>query len=135
MQNVCIIGGDKMYLNQETKDNIKQSIGNNLGISYEEFESLDIDEQQKLIAIHRKKQKRKNSDEVTVMIGSDENSLFTKVKKGEIIMVGSGEDSIFVRAGISLEETRSELNNKIDDVLYSRPVAFVKKLQRRIRNK
>ena len=50
-------------------------------------------------------------------------------------MVGSGEDAYFVRAGISFEEARQELNNKIDDAIYCRPVALVKKLQRRIRHK
>ena len=124
-----------MNLNQETKDNIKKIIENALGISYEEFEKMDFDEQQKLIAMCSKNIKRQNCDEVIAMIGSGENTLFTKVKKGERIMVGTGEDSCFVRAGISSEEAKQELNNKIDDAIYSRPVAFVKKLQRRIRNK
>ena len=64
------------------------------------------------------------------MIGSGENAIFTKVKKGERIMIGSGEDSCFVRAGITPEEARRELDDKID---YSKPVAFVKKLQRRLK--
>ena len=124
-----------MNLNQETKDNIKKIIENALGISYEEFEKLDFDEQQKLIAMYSKKIKRQNHNEVIAMIGSGENTLFTKVKKGERIMVGTGEDSCFVRAGISSEEAKQELNNKMDDAIYSRPVALVKKLQRRIKNK
>ena len=105
-----------MYLKQETKDNISKIIENALGISYEEFEQLDFDEQQELIAMHKKK-------------------IFTKVKKGKRIMIGSGEHSCLVRAGISPEEEKQELNNKIDDAIYSRPVALVKKLQRRIRHK
>ena len=106
-----------------------------LGISYEEYEQLDFDEQQKLIAMHRKKPKRNNSSEVTIMIGSGEHSTFTEVKKGEIVMIGSGEDSCFARAGISPEEERQELDDEIDKILDSKPVAFVKKLQRRITNK
>ncbi len=124
-----------MNLNQETKDNIKKIIENTLGISYEEFEKLDFDEQQRLIAMYSKKIKRQNHNEVIAMIGSGENTFFLKVKKGERIMVGTGEDSCFVRAGISSEEAMQELDDKIDDAIYSRPVALVKKLQRRIRNK
>ena len=123
-----------MNLKSETKNNISETFERTLGMSYEEFEKLDFDEQQKLIAMHRKKQKRKNSDEVTVMIGSGEHAIFTKVKKGERVMIDSGEHSCFVRAGISPEEARQELDDKIDDALYSKPVAFVKKLQRRIKN-
>ena len=67
------------------------------------------------------------------MIGSAENAIFTKVKKGERIMIGSGENSCFVRAGITSEEARRELDDKIDDAIYSKPVAFVKKLQRRLK--
>lgn len=123
-----------MNLKPETKNNISKTIEITLGISYEEFEKLNSDEQQKLIASRRKKQKRKTSDEVTVMIGSGESSMFTKVKKGERVMIGSGKHSCFVRAGISLEEGKQELDGKIDNVLYSKPVEFVKKLQRRIKN-
>lgn len=123
-----------MDLKQEKNDNISKTFEITLGISYEEFEKLDPDEQQKLIAMHRNKIKR-NSDEVIVMIGSGENSLFTKVKKGETVMMGSGENSCFVKAGISPEEERQELNKKIDDMLYNRTDGFVKKLQRRIKNK
>ena len=67
------------------------------------------------------------------MIGSGELSFFAKVKKGDHIMIGSGEDSCFVRAGISIEEARREIDDKIDDMLYCKPVAFTKKLQRRLK--
>ena len=69
------------------------------------------------------------------MIGSGENALFTKVKKDKKIMIGSGESSCFVRAGISPKEANQESNDRIDDIFYSKPVAFVKKLQRRFKNK
>ena len=68
------------------------------------------------------------------MIGSGDNAIFAKVKKGKKVMVGSGEHSCFVRAGVSPEEEKQEIDNKIDDMFYSRPAAFVKKLQRKIRN-
>ncbi len=116
-----------MTLKQETKANIAKTIEFASGISYEEFQQLDSDEQQKLIALQRRKQKRKDSDEVIAMIGSGADSIFVPVKKGDIVMLGSGENSCF-------EGVRKKLNDEGDD-LYSRPVAFVKKLQRRIRNK
>lgn len=126
-----------MNLKQETKNNISKTIEITLGISYEEFEKLDSEEQQKLIAMHKRKLKKGDSDEVTIMIGSGESSLFTKVKKGEKIMVGSGENSCFVRAGISPQEELKELNDKIDTILYEKgkPIGHGKKLQRRIKNK
>ena len=124
-----------MNLKEETQDYISKTIEKIFGISYEEFEQLDFEEQQKLITMYKKKIKRKNPKQVTTMIGSEENSIFMKVKNGKRIMVASGENSCFVRKGISPEEARQELNNKIDDALYSKPVAFVKKLQRRISNK
>ena len=123
-----------MYeLKDETKRNINYIFEKTLGIKYEEYEKLDCDEQRKLIVEYHKKHKGKNSNEVIAMIGSGENAIFTKVKKGERIMIGSGEDLCFVRAGITPEEARRELDDKIDDVIYSKPVAFVKKLQRRLK--
>lgn len=118
-----------MELKKETKNNILKIIENTLGISYEEFENLNFDEQQKLIAIYKRKHK-KIFDEVITMMGSGASSMFTRVKKGERVMIGSDENSCFVREGISPEEAREELNTKIDNALYSKPVAFVKKLQR-----
>ena len=115
------------------KRNINYMFEKTLGIKYEEYEKLDCDEQRKLIAECRKKNKGKNSNEVIVMIGSGENAIFTKVKKGEKIMIGSGENVCFVRAGITPEESRRELDDKLDDLIYSKPVAFVKKLQRRLK--
>lgn len=123
-----------MYeLKEETKRNIDYIFEKTLGIKYEEYEKLDCDEQKKLITEYHKKNKSKNSNEVIAMIGSGENTIFTKVKKGERIMIGSGEDSCFVRVGITPEEARRELDDKVDDAIYSKPVAFVKKLQRRLK--
>ena len=126
-----------MNLKPETRNNILKTIEITLGISYEEFEQLDSDEQQKLIAMHKRILKRENSDEVNVLVGPSESSFITKVKKGERIMVGSGENSCFVRAGISPQEELKELNNKIDTILYEKgkPIGHGKKLQRRIKNK
>ena len=126
-----------MNLKPETRNNISKTIEITLGISYEEFEQLDSDEQQKLIVMHKRILKRENSDEVTVLVGPSESSLITKVKKGERIMVGSGENSCFVRAGISPQEELEELNDKIDSILYGKgkQAGLVKKLQKHTRNK
>ena len=119
-------------LKDETKRNIESLIERTLGIKYEEYEELGFDEQQKLISEYHKKKNLK-TDKVTVMIGSGEHSIFTKIKKGEKVMIGTGEHSCFVRAGITPEEAREELDEKLDNIIYSKPVAFVKKLQRKFK--
>lgn len=122
-------------LDQEILNHISKTVEDAYGMTYEEFSKLDFDEQQELISKNRKKGNDKKDDKVTVMIGSGEHTMFMKVKKGEKIMIGTGENSCFIRAGISPEEARQELDDKLDDIIYSKPVAFVKKLQRRIKNK
>lgn len=124
-----------MKLRPETKNNIANTIERTLGVSYEEFEKMDYEEQRKLVEAYRKKHKIKPSSDVLVMIGAGENALFARAKKGEKILVTSGDDSIFVRAGITSEEARQELDDRMDDALYSKPVAFVKKMQRRIKRR
>lgn len=125
-----------MYkLKPETMKNINYMFEKSLGITYDEYAKLDCDEQERLMSEYHKKNKGSKSDEVIAMIGSGENAIFTRVKKGETIMIGSGEDSCFVRAGITPEEARRELDDQIDDALYSKPVAFARKLQRRLKRK
>lgn len=104
-----------------------------LGIPYDIFEQLDFDEQQKIIEHNRrKKRKKSNSNMVTVMIGSGEDAIFVKKKCGERYMLADGT---FVRAGDTPEESRARLEDRLDDAIYSKPVAFVKKLSRRIKNR
>ncbi len=45
------------------------------------------------------------------------------------------EDGTFVRAGDTLEESRARLEDRLDNLVYSnsKPVAFVKRLQRIIK--
>ena len=101
-----------------------------LGIPYDIFEQLDFDEQQKLIEHNRRK--KSNCDMVTVMIGSGEDAIFVKKKRGERYMLADGT---FVRAGDTPEESRARLDDRLDDAIYSKPVAFVQKLSRRIKNR
>lgn len=121
-------------LSDETKQNIDNFFIRAFGMSYNEFEKLDDGERKQLISKNLKKLKIKKQDEILVMIGSGENSLFTKLKKGELYMIGSGEDSCFVRAGITAEEEREELEYKTDQMVYSKPVVFLKKLRRKFKN-
>ena len=122
-----------MNLKQETLDNISKTFERELGITYEEFDKLDFDEQQRLLSEHGKKQKKKKSDDyVDVMVGYGEFSTFVKVKKGEKVMTRYGN---IMEAGLTLEEEHQRLEDDLDDIIYSKPVAFVKKLQRRIKNR
>ena len=119
-----------MYLKQETLDNISKTFERKLGITYEEFDKLDLDEQQRLLSVHRKKQKNKKTDNyVDVMVGYGEFSTFVKVKKGEKVMTRYGN---IIEAGLTLEEERLRLENDLDDIIYSKPVAFVKKNTKKI---
>ncbi len=118
-------------MNDEIRKSIDETIKRELGMSYDEFESLDFDEQQKLIEQNRKK-KKSNSDDVIVMIGSGEHAIFVKKKRGERYML---DDGTFVIAGDTPEQSRNRLDDRMDDAIYSKPVAFVKKLARRINNR
>lgn len=108
----------------------KDLLERELGIPYEEFDKLDCDEQHKILQAHKKILKPTKKDEVLMMIGSGEYSIFIKVKKGERVMLSDGT---FVEAGLTPEESKRRLDDKIDDMLYSKPVALVKKISRRLK--
>lgn len=134
----CITIADKESLpagykiNSTTKENINNAFLNSLGISYDEFDKLDFDEQQRIIREYHKKNSKLKGKTSRVMIGNGEHSTLLKVRKGERVMIGSGEHSCFVEAGLTAEESRIRLDDKLDDVIYSKPVALVKKIVRRI---
>ena len=122
-----------MYkLSDKTMENIDKLIKKTLGMSYEEYDKLDFDEQQELLKKYRKKHKKKEEDIVDVMIGYGDNSFFTQVKKGEDVMVRYGN---IIEAGLTLEEEKQRREDHLDDILYSKPVAIVKKLKRKIISK
>lgn len=74
--------------------------------------------------------KSKNKEKVDVMVGYGELSNFTEAKKGDLVMTRYGN---IVEAGLTREEERQRIEDDLDDILYSKPVAFVKKLQRKIK--
>lgn len=118
-----------------TRENINRTLLNTLGITYDEFELLNHDEQQKLIRQYHRKKPKSKDDTCIVMIGSGDSAMFMRVKKHQKVLIGSGENSCFIEAGLTLEEHERMLDDQIDDMLYSRPKAFVKKIVRRIRRK
>ena len=119
-------------MNNEVRDHLNESIKRELGITYDEFELLDFDEQQRLIEKNRQKKKKNKDDYVRVMIGSGEDSIFVRKKRGERYMLSDGT---FVIAGDTSEESRQRLEDRLDDAIYSKTVAFVKKLSRKIKNR
>ena len=74
--------------------------------------------------------KEKNKNSVRVMIGSGEHAVFVKLKRGERYMLADGT---FVNAGDTPEKSSRRLEDRLDDVIYSKPVALLKKLGRRIK--
>ena len=116
---------------EETAPEIaKDLLERELGIPYEEFDKLDCDEQHKILQVHKKILKPTKKDEVLMMIGSGEHSIFIKVKEGERVILSDGT---FVEAGLTPEESKRRLDDKIDDMIYSKPVALVKKISRRLK--
>jgi len=108
----------------------KDFLERELGIPYEEFDELDYDEQHKILQAHKKSLKSTKKDKVLMMIGSGEHATFIKVKKGEKVMLSDGT---FVEAGLTPQESKRRLDDKTDDMLYSKPVALVKKISRRLK--
>lgn len=95
-----------------------------LGISYDDYEKLDFDEQQKLLNYYHKQSfKLSKNNLVTVMISGGDQPIFVKVPKGEKIITTNGN----IIAGESLEENKKRLNSKIDDKI----ILKIKKLSRK----
>ena len=55
----------------------------------------------------------KDKEYVRVMIGSGENAQFITVKKGKRVMLSDGT---VIRAGVTCEEFRQEMDKKIDKI-------------------
>lgn len=114
------------------EDNLKnradEKFEKKFGMTYEEFKKLSFNEQQKIIEAKREKAKKDNNTKV--IIGYGENSFVTDVEKGSKVVVRYGN---VVEAGLTRKEARKRLENDLDDALYSKPVALVKKLTRNIK--
>lgn len=98
-------------MSKTIKDCVNETLLSTLGISYDEYEKLDFDEQQKLMIEYHKKHPNK-SKEVTVMIGSGDESIFIKVPKGEKIPTSDG----YFIAGETLEENKKRLEQSAKEI-------------------
>ena len=117
-------------LDPEVMETIKRNFENRLGMPYDDFSRLTIEEQQRIISEYRKSlPQKKFGDPVHVMYGYGEHSGFITAKKGEHVMVRYGN---IIEAGLTLEEEKQRLEDSLDDIIYSKPVAFVRKMGRRI---
>ena len=117
-----------MYLKADILDCISRDLKNTIGMSYEEFDKLDFDEQQRIIQQNRQQNRKQLKDkEVRVMIGSGENAMFIKKNCGERYML---DDGTFVKAGDTLEESRARLEARLNDIVYNKSVTYVKKLKK-----
>lgn len=123
-----------MEMSRETINSLSEYFERTFGMPYEDFKKLDYEVQQILISSYKNTQKNKKNNIANVMLGSGEHAIFIKVEKGKRVMIGSGEHSCFIKAGLTPEEEMREFEDRMDDHIYSKPVAFVKKLQRRIKN-
>ncbi len=121
----------KFELNSTTKKSINDNLLRTLGISLKELDELSFDDQQRIIREYRKK--HLNNKYTKVMVGTGEHSTFIPVKKGEKVIIGAGRHSCFMEAGLSLEESQKRLDDKIDDMIYCKPVTLVKNIFRRIK--
>ncbi len=73
------------------------------------------------------KQKKEKLD---VMVGYGELATFERVNKGDLVMTRYGN---IVEAGLTREEERQRIEDELDDILYSKPTALVKKIQRKMK--
>lgn len=93
------------------KDNVNEILLNTIGMSYDEYEQLDFDEQQKIMAEYHKRHPSK-SKTTNVMIGGGDDSLFIKTSKGKKILTTNG----YYIAGETLEENKERWENPIKKI-------------------
>ena len=80
-------------------------------MSYDKYEQLDFDEQQKIMAEYHKRHPNK-SKTTTAMIGGGDDSLFIKTSKGKKILTTNG----YYIAGETLEENKVRWENPIKKI-------------------
>ncbi len=124
-----------MKLQQKTLDSINSTLLSTIGLTYSEYEKLDFDEQQELIRKYHESNKKKNKNRKghLVMFGAGENSIFMEIEKGKKVMINDG---IIMEVGLDSKENEKiisdQLSDMFDDKTYTKPVATVKKLLRKI---
>lgn len=75
---------------------------------------LDFDKQQELIKEYHKKKKGLRKDNTSLMmIGSGENAIFVRVKKGKKIMLFDGT---VIKAGMTIEEYREIKDKRFNQI-------------------
>lgn len=99
-------------MKKETLENINKSLFRAIGMSYDEYEKLDFDEQQRLMSEYHKKHPNK-SKEVTAMIDGGDESIFIEVPRGEEVLTTSG----YYIAGETLEENKKRWQQKVKTFL------------------
>jgi len=95
---------DALKYRPTIKENVSQTLQRTIGMTYDEFDALDCDDQQAIIQEYHRKNPKPESEYVTVMIGSGEHAIFQKAKRGTKVLIGSGRNSCFVTVGKSKEE-------------------------------
>ena len=118
-------------MNDNLKNREDHNFERKFGMTYEEFSHLSFDEQQQIVELNKKNNNKEDKD-TSVIIGYGENSIVTDVKKSDKVMVRYGN---VIEAGLTREESKKRLEKDIDDVLYSKPVALVKKLTRNLKRR
>lgn len=93
------------------KDNVNEILLNTIGMSYEEYEQLDFDEQQKVMTEYHKRRQNK-SKTTTFMIGGGDASLFIKTSKGKKILTTND----YYIAGETLEDNKERWENSIKKI-------------------
>ena len=105
--------------NNKVKENVNRILMKELGMTYDEYERLDIYDQQRIIKkLREKKRKNIRDNQELVMIGYGEYSLVTKVKKGTKVMTRYGN---LIEAGLTPEEEHERLNKRIEKIFEEKP--------------
>ena len=102
-------------------DSINDILKKRIGFTYDELEKFDLYTQQRILEEYRE------NKYVNVVIGNGEHSIVVKMKKGKKYF----HNGRFKIAGNSLYEARKKFLDRFDDVMYSKPISFVKKLLRK----
>lgn len=119
-----------MHLTQETLNSISKTVENALGMTYEEFDKLDFDQQQELLANYRIINKNNENDEYFYMIvGSDKYSTLINNKNDEEILTSYRN----ITADLTTEEEQERLDDNLNSIIYSKTTDLVKKLKRKIK--